>query len=321
MQRLGKRECPKKSRQTMAKSAKFPTCAIPGPLPYCLPLPSPLPLPEHHVVGFGGGAEVSWVVSCRPSGTLYLQRFLQALLQQLQHVLLDRTSDIATPGWKEQTCQLKHSSTQEAGEGSSQQACCVAARVRPGFSCKPSNRGVLLHFDLKGQSKIFACGNRADDAAGQRVFSGISGFPRPFNSGADPYSPESPSSALKTSLSISAQKSLLHFTGIRCYQILRKQLHDTNYRNTRDEFAHRTSGHKARGKGEHVGVVVRPLPSHEGVPGSIHRGSLPDFRMWESCRTMPLVGRLSRESPVSPCPCIATLLHCHLISIISALWT
>ncbi|KAJ8897819.1 hypothetical protein PR048_003172 [Dryococelus australis] len=28
-------------------------------------------------------------------------------------------------------------------------------------------------------------------------------------------------------------------------------------------------------------------------------GSLPDFRMWESCRTMPLVGGFSRRSPVS----------------------
>ncbi|KAJ8883599.1 hypothetical protein PR048_015443 [Dryococelus australis] len=29
-------------------------------------------------------------------------------------------------------------------------------------------------------------------------------------------------------------------------------------------------------------------------------GSPPDFRMWESCRTMPLVGGFSPESPVSP---------------------
>ncbi|KAJ8884325.1 hypothetical protein PR048_016182 [Dryococelus australis] len=29
-------------------------------------------------------------------------------------------------------------------------------------------------------------------------------------------------------------------------------------------------------------------------------GSLPDFRKWESCRTMPLVGGFSRGSPVSP---------------------
>ncbi|KAJ8868974.1 hypothetical protein PR048_030515 [Dryococelus australis] len=31
-------------------------------------------------------------------------------------------------------------------------------------------------------------------------------------------------------------------------------------------------------------------------------GPLPDFRKWESCRTMPLVGKFSRRSPVSPAP-------------------
>ncbi|KAJ8880084.1 hypothetical protein PR048_020707 [Dryococelus australis] len=31
-------------------------------------------------------------------------------------------------------------------------------------------------------------------------------------------------------------------------------------------------------------------------------GSLPDYRIWESCRTMPLVGGFSRGSPVSPAP-------------------
>ncbi|KAJ8890426.1 hypothetical protein PR048_009934 [Dryococelus australis] len=41
-------------------------------------------------------------------------------------------------------------------------------------------------------------------------------------------------------------------------------------------------------------------------------GSLPDFRMWESCRTMPLVGGPSQESPVSPAPLIPALLHTQL---------
>ncbi|KAJ8881111.1 hypothetical protein PR048_017584 [Dryococelus australis] len=34
-------------------------------------------------------------------------------------------------------------------------------------------------------------------------------------------------------------------------------------------------------------------------PGSIHGRVTPDFRTWESCRTMPLVGGFSRGSPVS----------------------
>ncbi|KAJ8896055.1 hypothetical protein PR048_001396 [Dryococelus australis] len=41
-------------------------------------------------------------------------------------------------------------------------------------------------------------------------------------------------------------------------------------------------------------------------------GSLPDFRMWEYCRTMPLVGGFSRASPHFPRPFIPALLHSHL---------
>ncbi|KAJ8866224.1 hypothetical protein PR048_032067 [Dryococelus australis] len=48
-----------------------------------------------------------------------------------------------------------------------------------------------------------------------------------------------------------------------------------------------------RGRG---GVVDRLLASHPSEPA----GSLPDHRMWESCRTMPLVGGFSPGSPVSP---------------------
>ncbi|KAJ8894232.1 hypothetical protein PR048_006844 [Dryococelus australis] len=48
-------------------------------------------------------------------------------------------------------------------------------------------------------------------------------------------------------------------------------------------------------------VVVRLLASHQGEVGSIPgAGSLSDFRTWESCRTLPLVGGFSRGSPVSP---------------------
>ncbi|KAJ8877978.1 hypothetical protein PR048_022441 [Dryococelus australis] len=45
-------------------------------------------------------------------------------------------------------------------------------------------------------------------------------------------------------------------------------------------------------------------------------GSLPDFRMWESCRTMPLVGGFSRGSPVSPALTFSH--HSHLVSASSA---
>ncbi|KAJ8867220.1 hypothetical protein PR048_031018 [Dryococelus australis] len=45
-------------------------------------------------------------------------------------------------------------------------------------------------------------------------------------------------------------------------------------------------------------------------------GSLPNFRMWGSCRTMPLVGGFSRGSPVSPARsirCCSTLASITLI--------
>ncbi|KAJ8890126.1 hypothetical protein PR048_009633, partial [Dryococelus australis] len=48
-----------------------------------------------------------------------------------------------------------------------------------------------------------------------------------------------------------------------------------------------------------VGTVCL-LVSNHGDPGSIHRRVTPDFCMWESCRTMPLVDGFSRGSPVSP---------------------
>ncbi|KAJ8882036.1 hypothetical protein PR048_018524 [Dryococelus australis] len=57
--------------------------------------------------------------------------------------------------------------------------------------------------------------------------------------------------------------------------------------------------------------AVSLLASHQGDPGSIPGRVTPDFRMWESCRTIPLICGLSRESPVSPvpsfrCRCILT---------------
>ncbi|KAJ8866855.1 hypothetical protein PR048_032716 [Dryococelus australis] len=47
-------------------------------------------------------------------------------------------------------------------------------------------------------------------------------------------------------------------------------------------------------------TVLSLLASNQGDPGSIPGRVTPDFRMWESCRTMPLVGGFSRGSPVSP---------------------
>ncbi|KAJ8891981.1 hypothetical protein PR048_004546, partial [Dryococelus australis] len=56
-----------------------------------------------------------------------------------------------------------------------------------------------------------------------------------------------------------------------------------------------TTPHGARG-----GVVVRLLASHQSGPGSILGRVTPGFfRMWASCRTMPLAGGFSRDLPYS----------------------
>ncbi|KAJ8870047.1 hypothetical protein PR048_029058 [Dryococelus australis] len=47
---------------------------------------------------------------------------------------------------------------------------------------------------------------------------------------------------------------------------------------------------------------VSLLASQQDDPGSIPGRVTPNFYMWESCLTMPLVGGFSRGSPVSPAP-------------------
>ncbi|KAJ8867021.1 hypothetical protein PR048_032883 [Dryococelus australis] len=54
---------------------------------------------------------------------------------------------------------------------------------------------------------------------------------------------------------------------------------------------------------------------HQGDPGSIPGRATPNFRTWESCRAMPLVGGFSRGSPVPPalsfgrCSRLTSIIH------------
>ncbi|KAJ8870441.1 hypothetical protein PR048_029463 [Dryococelus australis] len=57
---------------------------------------------------------------------------------------------------------------------------------------------------------------------------------------------------------------------------------------------------KKKGRRKSLGTSFAGPRWLSGDPGSIPAGSLPNFRVWESCRTMPLVGGFSRGSPVSP---------------------
>ncbi|KAJ8869268.1 hypothetical protein PR048_030840 [Dryococelus australis] len=67
------------------------------------------------------------------------------------------------------------------------------------------------------------------------------------------------------------------------------------------------------GVGGHHGAVS-PLASHQGEKGSIPGRVVPDFRMWESCWTMPLVDGFSPGSPVSFAP---SFRRCSILSSIT----
>ncbi|KAJ8889875.1 hypothetical protein PR048_009380 [Dryococelus australis] len=60
------------------------------------------------------------------------------------------------------------------------------------------------------------------------------------------------------------------------------------------------SSHSSHFGGVSVSRCTGLVTSHQGDPGSIPGRVTPDFRMWESCRTMPLVSGFFRGSPVSP---------------------
>ncbi|KAJ8882945.1 hypothetical protein PR048_014784 [Dryococelus australis] len=86
------------------------------------------------------------------------------------------------------------------------------ATVSERLACSPPTKAIRVQSPA-GSLRIFACGNRAGRYdVGRRVFFGALPFPTPFHSGAAPYSPRSPTSALKTSMLRSDQISSLFST-------------------------------------------------------------------------------------------------------------
>ncbi|KAJ8893643.1 hypothetical protein PR048_006243 [Dryococelus australis] len=73
------------------------------------------------------------------------------------------------------------------------------ATVSERLFCSPPTKTIRVQ-SLAGSLRIFACGNRAGRYRWSVGFLGDLPFPPPFHSGAAPYSPQSPSSALKTSM-------------------------------------------------------------------------------------------------------------------------
>ncbi|KAJ8875843.1 hypothetical protein PR048_023745 [Dryococelus australis] len=84
----------------------------------------------------------------------------------------------------------------------------VGATVAEQLACSPPTKTIQVQSPA-GSLRIFACGNRAGRCRWSASFLGDLPFPPPFHSGAAPYSPLSPSSALKISTLRAVQISSL----------------------------------------------------------------------------------------------------------------
>ncbi|KAJ8865622.1 hypothetical protein PR048_033142 [Dryococelus australis] len=191
-----------------------------------------------------------------------------------------------------------------------------------------------------------------DDAVGRRVFCGISPFPPLFHSGAAPYSLQSPSSALKTSLLRAAQISpsfLFAFHQLRylIYSILLSETREVGNSRGRMRHIERCRTFKCHRVAELsflgnrvlnvlkwllasffsklfmlLGTAVVQWLGHSPPTAAIRArsptGSPPDFRTWESCWTTPLAGGVFSGYSRFPHPCIPVSLHlrvsCHAMS-------
>ncbi|KAJ8873317.1 hypothetical protein PR048_026951 [Dryococelus australis] len=71
------------------------------------------------------------------------------------------------------------------------------ATVTERLACSPPTKAFRVQYPA-GPLRIFACGNRAGRCRWSAGFLGDLRFPPPFHSGTAPHSPQSPSSALKT---------------------------------------------------------------------------------------------------------------------------
>ncbi|KAJ8870467.1 hypothetical protein PR048_029489 [Dryococelus australis] len=97
--------------------------------------------------------------------------------------------------------------------------CCIGATVAERLACSPPTKAIRVQSPA-GSLRIFACGNRA------RTMPLVGGFSRgspvspPLHSGAAPYSPQSPSSDLKTSMmEVEDRRWFVRATGCSCTRI------------------------------------------------------------------------------------------------------
>ncbi|KAJ8881007.1 hypothetical protein PR048_017480 [Dryococelus australis] len=199
---------------------------------------------------------------------------------------------------------------------------------------------------------MFACVNRIGRCRLSPGFLGGLPFPPPFHFGAPPYSPQSPSSAFKTSMLRAVQTYSLRgsakgdpgmsidsliastrkaLTGVQCcHRSFGEKSINPRWRvgiRLNSGVLRADEGEARRGKLDIPEKTRRPTESSSRIPRVQKSGrdpgvalverldcsppnnanrvqsparSLPNFRKWESCRTMPLVGRFCRGSPDSP---------------------
>ncbi|KAJ8884371.1 hypothetical protein PR048_016228 [Dryococelus australis] len=152
-----------------------------------------------------------------------------------------------------------------------------------------------------GHSLIFAYGNRAGQCHQSLGFFNDLPFPPTFHSGAAPFSPQSPSSDLKTSIDLILLND--HHDKMAVVPKKRKkQLHHQRRRKTYRKFV--------KSRRAAVGVAVWTLAYYHGELCSTTGGVTPEFsQRGVLCRTMPLAGGFPGISPVCLFPCIPALLH------------
>ncbi|KAJ8891812.1 hypothetical protein PR048_004366 [Dryococelus australis] len=184
-------------------------------------------------------------------------------------------------------------------------------------------------WNFKRRPLSCSCGNRAGRCRWPAGFLGDLPFSPPYNSGASSYSPQSPTSALKTSMLTAVQIYSLPYllslcwwkicSKLQCMSLehlcLNKWLWNGvssvhNVLKVIDKHSQKCAFSWTRAA---VTERLTRSPPTKANRAQSPAGS-PDFRMWESCRTMPSIGGFSRGSSISPA---FSFLRCSILTSIT----
>ncbi|KAJ8868483.1 hypothetical protein PR048_030011 [Dryococelus australis] len=110
--------------------------------------------------------------------------------------MMSSNSRIQTVPHESMTLRLREKCQESYNNHCSKHVVIQGATVAEWLACWPPTKAIRIQSPA-GSLRIFACGNRAGRCSWSAMQ--LVPFPPPFHSGAAPYSPKSPSSALKTS--------------------------------------------------------------------------------------------------------------------------